>query len=219
MEFSSLVSPRTGILAVLLLLGSARRAHAQASDRDADCPPAPEIPAMLPSSTCIVLDASESVDPLAAALTFRWQMGDGQVREGLQFEYCYAAPGRYIVQLDVVDRLTGEVRRHETERVIDFATQPYRLPDPVLRFTAPATAKAGEPVLFTISEVDLPPCLPATVQFNWNFRDGLLAQGRSVTHVFRRPGTFIVRAAVDGSGIDGGCLPHLCVTHSIIVEP
>lgn len=211
---------RSGLLAGLLMLGLAplRVARAQSDVLDADCPPAPDVPA--PSTgACIVLDARKSVDSLAGPLIFRWRMGDGQVREGLQFEYCYAARGRYVIQLDVVDKRTGRVREHETERVVDFRAMPAVLPDPVLRFTAPARAKVGEAVSFSLDETTLPACLPPTVGINWNFRDGLLGQGRSVTHAFRRAGTFVVRAAIDGSGVRADCLPRICVTRTIVIEP
>lgn len=190
-----------------------------AAATDQDCPPAPEVArAPPPTSPCILLDARKSVDSLAGPLTFRWQMGDGQVREGVEFEYCYAALGRYVIQLDVLDGTTGEVRQHETERVVDFTVAPAPRPELFLHFTAPAKAKVGEPVEFQLVEADLPSCLSSTVRYNWNFRDGLLAQGRHVTHTFRRAGTFAVRAALDGS-LDASCLPRTCVTRTIVIEP
>ncbi len=221
MGCSGFLTLRVALLAGLFSVGGAHLSPllAQSIERDHDCPPAPEQPTALGVNACILIDASESVDSLAGPLTFRWQMGDGQVREGVQFEYCYAAPGRYVVQLDVVDKITGKVRPREEERVVDFLTQPVRLPEPILRFSAPPSAKVGIQVTFEIDERELPACLPPTVQFNWNFRDGLLGQGRTVTHVFRRAGTYVVRAAINGSGITTSCLPYQCVTRAIVIEP
>ncbi len=210
-----------GMVLTVFCLTAQASVYGQSSDDgiDRDCPPAPEkVVAAPPTSLCIELDARESIDSLAGPLTFRWQMGDGQTREGLQFEYCYAAKGRYVIQLDVLDPATGEVRQHEEERVVDFATPPSAAPEPALRFTAPDRAKVGEAVDFGIINTDLPPCLPSTVRFNWNFRDGLLAQGRTAKHTFRRAGTFVVRVALDGS-LDAGCLTRQCVTKTIVIEP
>lgn len=204
---------------LLALLSGGAPALAQSDDLDRDCPPAPSAPPP-PSITspCIVLDASASRDSLADPVVYRWKMGDGQTREGIQFEHCYAKPGRYVIELDVVDAATGEVREHELERVVDFAAPAAAAAEPMLRFSAPATAKVGESVTFSIVSSDLPPCLPPTVRFNWNFRDGLLGQGKTVTHTFRRAGTFTVRAAIDGSGL-ADCLTRVCVTQKIVIEP
>ena len=213
--------PLAGLLLLIIGFLSALT-PAQAQDTgalDRDCPPAPDaIAPELPASLCIVLDARKSVDSLAGPLTFRWQMGDGQTREGVEFEYCYATRGHYIIQLDVLDPTTGQVRQHEIERVVDFTIPQGTGSDPMLRFTAPARAKVGETVEFKLLGVDLPLCLPNTVRYNWNFRDGLLGQGRTVTHAFRRAGTFVVRLAIDGS-LEAGCLSRACVTRAIVIEP
>jgi PKD domain len=217
---------RLSLLAFLAAatFGGASSAFAQAADApalDQDCPPPPPLPTPPARSAepCITLDARRSVDSLAGAVIYRWKMGDGQVREGLTFDYCYAKPGRYVIELDVTDPVTGEVRQHETEEVVDFTIPPPTpRSEPALRFTAPERARVGEAVSFQLTESELPPCLPSTVRFNWNFRDGLLAQGRTVTHTFRRAGTFTVRLAIDGSGIGADCLPRNCVSRQIIIE-
>ena len=208
--------------ALVLLAGVALSSALPARDQtagDGDCPPAPPL-AVAPANprSCLTLDARASVDSLAVPLTFRWRMGDGEVREGVMFDYCYATPGRYTIQLDVVDS-TGVISELEFERVVDFTKPPVPEIAPELRFVAPAQAKVGEVVTFQITEASLPACLPPTTRFNWNFRDGLLAQGRTITHTFRRAGTFIVRVAVDGSGIGPACLPRTCVTQAIVIEP
>ena len=210
------VGPLALTILCCLLHVSARAQDAGAVDQD--CPPAPATaPPSLPSNPCIILDARKSVDSLAGPVTFRWQMGDGQTREGVTFEYCYAALGRYVIQLDVLDQTTGEVRLHETERVVNFAVPQGPAPEPMLQFTAPAKAKVGEPVEFKLVTDLLPACLPATVRYNWNFRDGLLGQGRTVTHSFRRAGTFAVRFALDG-WLEPGCLRRTCVSRTIVIE-
>ncbi len=185
---------------------------------DQDCPPAPPAVGPAPPTTlCITLDARKSLDSLATPVTFRWRMGDGQVCEGPAFDYCYAKAGRYVVQLDVLDNLTGEVREHEAERIVDFTLPIGPEAVPALRFNGPDKAKIGEKVEFNIVMADLPLCLPTTVRYNWNFRDGLLGQGRSVKHVFRRAGTYSVRVALDGT-LENGCLTRTCVTRAIQIE-
>lgn len=174
------------------------------------CPPATETE----PSKCIVLDASKSVDPLADPVTFRWQMGDGQTREGVQLEYCYARIGRYVVRLDVLDARTGEVRQREDEFIVELSAAAGDL-----LFEAPATARIGETVTFKLVDKRLPACLSPGIRLNWDFRDGLMAQGRTVQHSFRKAGTFAVRLSVDGTRLDAQCLPRQCVTRDIVVSP
>ncbi len=216
----------TAGLFLTLFAASATSAYAQTADTggqmNQDCPPAPPLPEAPPRAPepCITLDARKSVDSLAGPMVFRWKMGDGQEREGVTFDYCYAKPGRYIIQLDVMDGTTGEVRQHENEQVVDFTIPPPApAHEPALRFSAPEKAKVGEPVTFQLTEAELPPCLPSTIRYNWNFRDGLLGQGKTITRSFRRAGTYSVRLAIDGSGIGPDCLQRLCVTRQIIIEP
>src|SRR5690349_8544008 len=91
-------------LFVLLLTPVAR---AQNPSPDAlpveDCPPPPP----LSPQPCLTLDARKAIDSLAEPLVFRWNMGDGQVKEGHLFDYCYAKRGRYVITLDVVNPRTG----------------------------------------------------------------------------------------------------------------
>lgn len=174
-----------------------------------NCPPAPD-----PNSgACLTLDARTSVDTLGPTLIFRWQMGDGEVREGVTFDYCYAKRGRYTIRLDVVDPQTGKVQPSQLERVVDLSRGPA-----TMRFKAPVRTVVGDTVAFELEEQDLPGCIGLRVRFNWNFRDGWLAQGRRVRHAFRRPGTYVVRLAIDGTGIGPDCLPQTCVSQPIIVE-
>lgn len=174
-----------------------------------NCPPAPD-----PNSgACLTLDARASVDTLGEPVILRWQMGDGQIREGVRFDYCYARRGRYTIRLDVVNKRTGNVSPGELERTVDLSRPPA-----ALRFQAPARAVVGDTVTFELQEQELPGCVGLRVRFNWNFRDGWLAQGRRVRHAFRRPGTYVIRLAIDGTGIGPDCIPQTCVSQPILIE-
>ncbi len=182
----------------------------QNSDRSfAACP---AVRATTPTR-CITLDATKSVDPLAAPARFRWQMGDGQTREGTVLEYCYAATGRYRIQLDVVDAATGEVRQREAEYVVEITA------NGDLAFDGPDQVRVGEPATFRLIPERLPACVSREARYNWDFRDGLLGQGNTATHTFRRAGTFTVRLALDGTGLSADCLARQCVTRQVVVVP
>ncbi|AII52733.1 hypothetical protein N008_12200 [Hymenobacter sp. APR13] len=140
-------------------------------------------------------------------------MGDGTTLTGPTVAHCYTERRRYTVQLDVVDEKTGEVRVAEKLIPVDFTQEI------VLNFEAsPANARVGQPIAFDALDSQLPLCENVVVL--WDFRDGVVANGRSVKHTFRRPGNYIVRMALRGNGPDT-CPDSHCVTRqvSITVEP
>lgn len=192
--------------ALVLLLGFQQAAQAQvAGDTVSAACPLPRVVEL-----CVDLDASASVDPAAGALTFRWQMGDGTTLTGPVISHCYTARRRYTVQLDVVDGKTGEVREAEKVIPVDFTQEI------VLNFTGSDTVRVGQPVTFDAMDSQLPLCENVVVL--WDFRDGVVSNGRRVQHAFRRPGQYAVRMALRGNGPDD-CPSSHCVGRVITVLP
>ncbi len=160
---------------------------------------------------CVELDATASVDSAAGPLTFRWQMGDGTTLTGPAVAHCYAARRRYTIQLDVVDDKTGEVRPAEKIIPVDFTQEI------VLDFTVTSdTVRVGQSVAFDAVDSQLPMCENVVVL--WDFRDGVVSNGRRVQHTFRRPGQYAVRMALRGNGPDS-CPSSHCVGRVITVLP
>lgn len=178
---------------------------AQAQTATPDCGP-PLLPQM-----CVDFDARRSVDPQAGALVYRWQMGDSTTLTGPLISHCYKRRGRYQVVLDVLVPATGEVRRAEKTFEVDLLTQPvvnFRLP--------PTTVRVGQPVAFDALDSGLPTC--QSIQYIWDFRDGLTQQGRRIEHTFRKAGRFAVRLSLRGYG-PGSCADSHCATQEVVVEP
>jgi PKD repeat protein len=192
---------------VLVLLSFQQLAQAQAAgDTVSVACPLPRVVEL-----CVDLDASASVDAAAGPLTFRWQMGDGTTLTGPVVSHCYTARSRYTVQLDVVDDKTGEVREAEKIIPVDFTQEV------VLNFTAGSdTVRVGQPVAFDAVDSQLPLCENVVVL--WDFRDGVIANGRRVQHAFRRPGQYAVRMALRGNG-PNDCPSSHCVGRTITVLP
>ncbi|WP_375436408.1 PKD domain-containing protein [uncultured Hymenobacter sp.] len=191
----------------VLLLGFQQSGQAQAAGDtvSATCP----LPRVV--ELCVELDARASVDAAAGALTFRWQMGDGTTLTGPVISHCYTARNRYTVQLDVVDEKTGEVREAEKIIPVDFTQEV------VLNFTAGSdTVRVGQPITFDAVDSQLPLCENVVVL--WDFRDGVVSNGRRVQHSFRRPGQYAVRMALRGNG-PNECPSSHCVGRIVTVLP
>ncbi|MBK6522561.1 MAG: PKD domain-containing protein [Sphingobacteriaceae bacterium] len=43
------------------------------------------------------------------AMDYEWRFGDGATKRGLEVKHCYQTPGKFLVELNVVDKTTGTV--------------------------------------------------------------------------------------------------------------
>ena len=177
-------------------------AHAQLA---ADCG-APVLPQL-----CVDFDARRSLDPQAGELVYRWELGDSTTLTGPVISHCYKRRARYRVVLDVLVPATGEVRKAEKTFDVDLLTQP------VINFSLPAApVHVGQVVAFDALDSGLPTC--QSIQYIWDFRDGITQQGHRIEHIFRRPGRFAVRLSLRGYG-PGDCASSHCATQEVVVEP
>ncbi|HEX8330712.1 MAG TPA: PKD domain-containing protein [Hymenobacter sp.] len=195
------------LLAVLLVAGAGTTARGQQAGDTTSVRCGPPLPLMM----CVDLDGRASIDPAAGPLTYRWLMGDGTTLTGPTITHCYKERKNYVVQLDVVDDKTGEVRRGQKYIPVNLVQQD------VVDFTAqPSRVRVGQPVAFAAPDAQLLTC--QNVQLIWDFRDGAVAQGRTAQHVFRRAGTYSVRFSMRGYG-SAACIGSHCVTREVVVEP
>ncbi|RTQ49159.1 PKD domain-containing protein [Hymenobacter gummosus] len=191
---------------LLLLLPALPAAAQQAGDTLSVACPVPQVP-----EPCVDLDARRSIDPAAGPLTYRWQMGDGTTLTGPVISHCYRERKRYLIQLDVLDERTGQLRQAEQTYPVDFTLEP------LIDFTLSTdTVRVGQAVVFDASQAQIPPCTNTVVL--WDFRDGLVTNGRRVTHAFRKPGRFEVRMSLRANGPDP-CPDSHCVSRPIVVLP
>lgn len=201
---------RFGPVSLLLLLGLALHARPASAQQAGDtlsvgCP-RPQV-----APPCVDLDASRSVDPGAGPLIYRWQMGDGTTLTGIRISHCYPERKRYLIQLDVFDERTGELRQAEKTYPVDFTLEP------LVDFTVSTdTVHVGQAVTFDASQAKLPLCSNTVVL--WDFRDGAVSNGRRIEHKFRKPGLFEVRMSLRANGPDP-CPDSHCVSRPILVLP
>lgn len=138
---------------------------------------------------------------------YEWKFGDGQKAEGRIVEHCYEGPGRYLVQLDVTNLVTKEVKLNEKSEmlVVEAVEQPY--------ISGPESADAGTVVQFSADSTNLPGWDIA--QYYWSFGDETIGIGKNVEKTFTRTGTFNVQLIVSSKPGEGGIAREACVTKSI----
>ncbi len=81
------------------------------------------------------------------------------------------------------------------EQVLSFVASqpPSEIPAPTAIISGPTSARVGDTVTFngSRSQSEL-----SIVQYGWDFGDGVVASGEVVNHIYRNPGTYIVRLTV-----------------------
>lgn len=141
---------------------------------------------------------------------YEWKFGDGQKAVGRIVEHCYEGPGRYLVQLDVTNMVTKEVKLNQKSEmlVVEAVEQPY--------ITCPGFADAGEMLKFSADSTNLPGW--DISQYYWSFGDETIGIGKNVEKAFARPGTFNIQLIVSTKPGEGGMVREACVTRSITIR-
>jgi hypothetical protein len=144
-------------------------------------------------------------------LPFRydWNFGDGEKASGVVVEHCYAGPGTYVVQLDVLNLITKKVSYNEKTDtlVVTKIEQPY--------ISAPDSIIVGQRIMLNADETNLPEWKIA--QYYWNFGDETIAVGNRVDKTFLKPGKYNVQLIVSNEPDPGGRAKEACVSKNIIV--
>jgi hypothetical protein len=140
---------------------------------------------------------------------FEWNFGDGTKAQGRTVEHCYPGPGRYLVQLDVTNMVTGEIKFNEKSQmlIVEDIIQPY--------ITCPDIAEAGAVLELNADSTNLPGW--DISQYYWNFGDETIAMGKDVKKSFHRPGTFSIQLIVSSKPGEDGIRKEACVSKEITV--
>jgi len=142
----------------------------------------------------ITLDGTASADADNDGLTYRWNLGDGNIVFGPNIEHTYQSGGVFPVVLTVDDGrgLANSVHKDSTKVTINRS--------PVSMAGADQRVCVGDIVVFDGSESRDPDSGP--IRYNWNFGDGLKSDVVNPTKVFEKPGTYQVQLTVeDDSGL------------------
>lgn len=142
---------------------------------------------------------------------YEWKFGDGKKGIGSSVIYCYPGPGNYLIQLDVVNLITGEVMYNEKTYNLEITDveQPY--------ITADDKGIAGTGITFSAEKTNLPGWKIA--RYYWNFGDETVATGAEVRKTFMKSGTYNVQLIVTAEPDAGGITREACVCRNIEILP
>ncbi len=138
---------------------------------------------------------------------YEWDMGDGTKIRSEMAEHCFDTTGEYIIKLNVIDQLTGEVM---------FNQATYFLPVENIRqvyISAPDTVFAGDMVHLDGEKTNLD---FTPENYYWNFGDFSRSVDREVTHSYLLPGSYRVSLGVTSGG---GSMQSCSFRKLVVIEP
>ncbi|HZP21486.1 MAG TPA: PKD domain-containing protein, partial [Bauldia sp.] len=172
---------------------STRSVSDTASVRINEPPVADAGPDQLVTASLVQFDGSASHDADDSIALFEWDFGDGTTGSGAKPTHVYRKPGTYDVTLTVTD--ASKTIRSSASDIVRIVVNAVPIAD-----AGPDLVGApGESLLFQGSRSLDPDGTIA--DYEWDFRDGGTASGKTVKHAFARPGTYSVRLKVaDNTG-------------------
>lgn len=146
---------------------------------------------MKSNNYCFTFYEEASMDTKdTTAMEYEWSFGDGGKKRGLEVSHCYAGEGKFLVELNVVDKTSGQVFFNEVnyEFEIKNIVQIY--------IHAPDTAKRGTEIVFDPSYTNIDSL--EIKKYYWDFGDGAYSFEEKPKHVYVKEGTYTVKLGLDG---------------------
>ncbi len=157
----------------------------------------------------LALSASDSTGPIASYL---WSFGDGEQASGSSVSYTYHTAGSYELALTVADAAGLSDTATMPITVVAAITPPPELQDPTAVVSSSAAVGAA-PLTVAFDGSGSSSAQPPIVDYAWDFGDGAVASGSTVSHTFNSAGTFSTTLTVtDSAGLTGKISTPVLVT-------
>ena len=159
---------------------------------------------------CFIFYEQGSIDLDTTTFSYEWDLGDGTLIRGLEANHCYAEPGTYLVKLNVIDTLTGDVYFSQAvyEHPVEQIEQPY--------INMVDTGYINENLSFDGHETYLKNF--EIEDYYWDFGDGTRATDVTAEHVFDKPAIYNIQLGVTSRVQQNDEFPELrCVTRPIVI--
>jgi hypothetical protein len=137
---------------------------------------------------CFILYEEKASELDTNLFAYEWSLGDGEKVRALEARHCYKNPGKYIVNLNVIDKLTKDILFAQAtyELNIERIEQAYIM--------CPDTVAVNQDIQFNGQSSYFKTIKPG--EYYWDFGDGVKGIGASVRHAFKIPGNYTVKLGV-----------------------
>lgn len=158
---------------------------------------------------CFTVSDTGSIVVDNQRIQYIWDFGDNATMSGIDVWHCYPGPGNYSINLDLVDRVTGNIFFRKLTYDIELVDyeQPF--------ITSPDHALVGE----SIELHGLHSYCPGydITGFYWDFGDNTYSSGGKVSHIFRERGEYDISLGLTMVSKTTGVAAKRAVTKKVIV--
>ena len=150
----------------------------------------------IPEQKCVEIDITESYDSLSPEMKYHWNLGDGNIKEGLKITHCYKDFGRYEARLDV--SLPDQEYTSNNEMNLDIIIKE----EVGLFFQASQKGLLNNSISLSVNTT---PLYTYSIQnIFWDYGDGYYACGEKNTkYQYQLPGKYTVRVLIIIKNADG----------------
>ena len=143
----------------------------------------------------VTFDASRSKDADGDSLTYIWDFGDGETKEGRTVTHRYAKGGEYVAKLFVADSTDTDCNKSTATKLVTLNRSP--------------RANAGNDMKICLTEkaeLDASASIDNdedSLSYKWDLGDGKTARGKNVSYKYAKGGLYKVTLSVDdGTGTE-----------------
>ena len=159
---------------------------------------------------CYIFFEENTVSLDTSLYLYEWDLGDRTKVRATEAEHCYSGPGDYLVNLNVVDKLTGIVAFNQAEYLVEVR----KVLQPVI--TCPDTLTVNQEYQIQGINSYLGDVVPG--EYYWDFGDGQKEVGASVRHTFSTPGSYRLRLGIIEESDTPETARRFCTYRTIIVK-
>jgi hypothetical protein len=140
-------------------------------------------------------------------LIYKWDFGDGIVRDGKEVMHCFNGPGNYPVKLSIIDGITGDTLTKQSEYKVELEnieqvyinSYNFGMADKSISLEGVTSDLKG----FRITD------------YFWNFGDGFKPGGPFMNTTFKKKGDYTIQLGLLAEKDSMGVIPKICVMKKI----
>lgn len=144
------------------------------------------------------------------SMTYEWDFGDGQKMREEKARHCFAKPGNYKVQLNIVEKNSGEVFFNQVS--YDLTIEPAT----GLFITVEDSTQTGQELMINAERCNIKGY--TLTGFYWSFGDGKYNIGNYTKHIYLNTGTFNIELGVTAKNEKTNKIEKFKVQKKIIVK-
>lgn len=142
--------------------------------------------------------------------SYEWDFGNGEKRRGETCKYCFNKPGNYTIQLNIVEKNSGEVFYNKVTYTLTVEEPPRIFID------CADTLDVGGEVIINADKCRLKGY--ELNDFYWSFGDGRYNQGKYVKHRYQKEGTYKMELGVIARNSQTQKVEKFRIVKNIIVK-